>query len=107
MRKRIVEADNKETKVIQSHVFVEQNSMCHQHQKLRVIRQVLDERLAAWPTVESIVSKDFLRIATSDIQQAIVAKCHSSGTIKAGVLWLDKQARRVLLKMMSQKRPIN
>jgi hypothetical protein len=67
--------------------------MCHQHQKLWVIRQVFDERFAAWSTVESIVSKDFLRIATSDIQQAIVAKCHSSATIKAGGLWLDKRAR--------------
>src|SRR5258705_13677667 len=78
--------------------------MCHQHQKLRVIRQVFDERLAAWSTVESIVTKDFLRIATSDIQQAVFAKCHSSGTIKAGGLWLDKHARRVLLKIMSQNR---
>jgi len=36
------------------------SSMAHQHQKLRIICQVLDERLVAWSPVARTVTKNLL-----------------------------------------------
>ena len=60
----------------------EGTSSTYQHQKLGIIRQVLDEWLAGWSTVFGIVTEDLIRIPTGDIQRIVVAKCHSGWAIK-------------------------
>jgi hypothetical protein len=40
--------------------LLQENSAVYEHQKLRVIRQVVDERLAVWSAVDPSVTKNFL-----------------------------------------------
>jgi hypothetical protein len=54
----------------------------YQHQKLGIIRQVLDEWLAGWSTVFGVVTEDLIRIATCDVQRTVVTECHSGWAIK-------------------------
>ena len=56
-----------------------------------------------WSAVEP-VTKNFVGIATSNVEETIIAKCHSCRPIKAGGLRLDKDARGALPKIMSQNR---
>ena len=49
-----------------------------------------------------IVTKDLLCITTGNIEEAIVPECHSRGAIKAAGFWPDKNARKALLKVVSQ-----
>src|SRR5580765_4821996 len=56
-----------------------------------------------WSAVDP-VTKNFFRIATSNVEETIIAKCHSCWAIKAGGLWLDKDARGALPMIMSQNR---
>src|SRR6058998_17977 len=81
-----------------------QNSAGYEHQKLRVVGQVVDERLTMWSTVGSTVTKDLFRIAASNIEETIVCKCHSCRTIKPGGLWFYKEIRGALPKIVSQNR---
>ena len=76
--------------------------LSYQHQKLRVIREVLDEWFAGWSAVFCIVTEDLLCIATGNVEEAVVAQCHSSGTIKTTRFWRDKDAGGVPAKIMPQ-----
>jgi carbonic anhydrase len=80
------------------------NSVRYEHQKLRVIGQVVDERLAVWSAIDPSVTKNFFGIATSNVEETIITECHSCGAIKASGLWLDKDARGALPKIMSHNR---
>jgi len=74
----------------------------YQHQELRVVRQVLDEWLAGWSAVFGIVTEDLIRIAAGNVEETVVAECHSGGAVKTTGLWHDKHASGVLPKVMSQ-----
>ena len=54
----------------------------YQHQKLGIVCQVFDEWLAEWSTVLGIVTEDLFCIATGDVQETVVAECHSGRAIK-------------------------
>ena len=60
----------------------EGTSSTYQHQKLGIIRQVLDEWLAGWSAVFGVVTEDLIRIATCDVQRTVVTECHSGWAIK-------------------------
>jgi hypothetical protein len=77
-------------------------SSAYRHQELGVIRQILDEKLTGWPAVVRIVTDDLFCIATRNVEETIITEGHSSKAIKTTGPWRDKNARRILAKIMSQ-----
>ena len=76
--------------------------LTYQHQKFRVVCEILDEWLAGWPAILGIVTEDLLFIATGDVKETVVAECHTGGAIETTGFWRDKDACGVSAKIVSE-----
>jgi hypothetical protein len=74
----------------------------NQHQKLRIVCQILDEWLTGWSTVIGIVTEDLLCVTTGNVKETIVSECHSGRAINTTGFWCHKDACGVLAKIVSK-----